>query len=74
MFFPSKEEVDSIRSEYPVGSRVKLTSMNDPYTTLLPGALGTVSNVDCTGTIHVNWDSGNRLGVVLGVDSCQKID
>lgn len=70
---PSRERVEHIRAQYPKGTRVKLDRMDDPYTSLKPGALGTVSFVDDTGTIHVDWDSGSRLGVVFGEDSCSKV-
>ena len=49
--------------------------MNDPYMgKLTEGALGTVMCVDDIGTIHVSWDCGSSLGVVLGKDSCTRID
>ena len=49
--------------------------MNDPYRPdLKEGALGTVLHVDDIGTIHVSWDCGSSLGVVLGEDSCTRID
>ena len=38
----------------------------DPYTDLQPGTVGTVGFVDDSGTVHVNWDSGHTLGMVLG--------
>lgn len=38
------------------------------------GVLGTVLYVDDMGTIHVSWDCGSSLGVVLGEDSCTRID
>lgn len=63
---PSKELVESIRREYPQGTRVELVSMNDPYTTLKPGDKGTVSIVDSLGTVFVDWDNGSGLGVAYG--------
>ena len=57
MNFISKEASQSIREEYPVGARVELTKMSDPYRTdLVPGCRGTVRFVDDMGTIHVSWD------------------
>ena len=74
MRFPSREMVERIRREYPVGCRVELTKMNDPYRTdLVPGCRGTVRGVDDTGTIFVNWDIGSSLGVVFGEDACRKV-
>ena len=57
----------------PQGTRVELINMNDPYTKLKPGDHGTVSMVDDTGTIFVNWDCGSGLGVVYGEDHIRKI-
>lgn len=73
MFFPSKNIVDRIKAEYPAGTRVELIELNDPYRNLPEGLKGTVSCVDDTGTIHVDWDNGCRLGVVYGEDSCRKV-
>ena len=56
--------------DIPAAAGVKLICMNDPYSDLVAGALGTVTYVDDIGTIHVAWDCGSTLGVVYGVDSC----
>ena len=69
MVFPTKEIVQSIRETYPSGCRVELVSMGyDPYSKLKPGDLGTVTHVDSTGTVFVNWDRGSGLGMVYGED------
>lgn len=73
MIFPAKHIVDRIKSEYPRGTRVELIEMNDPYRKMMPGMRETVNTVDDTGTIHVDWDVGDCLGVVYGEDSCRKI-
>lgn len=67
------EELADLRSRYPMGSRVKLIRMNDPYRNLKAGSIGTVTHVDDIGTIHVAWDCGSTLGVVYGVDSCMVV-
>lgn len=46
-----------------VGRRIILRRCTDEYTTLMPGDEGTISFVDDAGTVHVNWDSGSRLGL-----------
>ena len=75
MNFISKEALEGLRKRYPVGARVELTKMSDPYNTILvPGARGTVIAVDDIGTIHVNWDCGSSLGIVYGEDACRKLD
>ena len=70
---PSRDIVEQLRKSYPQGTRVELINMNDPYTKLKPGDRGTVSMVDDTGTIFVNWDCGSALGVVYGEDHIRKI-
>ena len=71
--FPSRETVERIREQYPVGSRVELICMNDPYTKLRPGYRGCVTMVDSIGTIFVNWDCDSSLGIVYGEDYAVKI-
>lgn len=73
MFFPSRETVEKLRSEYPEGTRVALIHMSDMYSTLVPGDRGTVRTVDDAGTIHVWWDNGSGLGVAYGEDKCRKL-
>lgn len=51
------------------GARVRLISMDDPYSRLTPGDEGTVRFIDDAGTVHVDWDNGSSLGLVSGVDS-----
>ena len=73
MVFPPRNIVQSVKKEYPSGTRVELVSMNDPYRDMPTGTRGTVDCVDDTGTIHVAWDNGCHLGVVYGEDSCRKL-
>ena len=68
-------QLEQLRKEYPIGTRVELIHMDDPYNKkLVPGCKGTVRWVDDWGTIHMNWDCGSGLGVVYGEDSCRKVD
>lgn len=73
MFFPNRKVVERLKAEYPAGTRVELIEMNDPYRPMPEGLKGTVTCVDDTGTIHVNWDNGSSLGVVYGEDRCRKL-
>lgn len=73
MRMPSKYVIESLRQHFQKGSRVRLNFMDDPYSKLREGDLGTVICVDDMGTIHIAWDCGSSLGVVYGVDSCSKI-
>lgn len=74
MFGIKKETLERLKKQYPMGCRVELVQMNDPWSTKLnPGCRGTVIAVDDIGTIHVNWDCGSSLGVVYGEDVCRKV-
>ena len=74
MFGISKETVNRIKEEYPVGCRVELVYMDDPFIhKLSPGCRGIVRSVDDIGTIHVDWDCGSGLGIAYGQDSCRRV-
>jgi len=73
MRFPSKEIVERIRRQFPVGCRVELLRMDDMQAPPV-GTKGTVTGVDDTGSVMVNWDNGSRLNVVYGEDLCRKIE
>ena len=59
---------------YPVGTRIELISMEDPYAPITAGTQGTVVCVDDMGTIHMQWDNGRTLGIIPGVDAFRKIE
>ena len=46
MFGIPKETLDMLRKEYTPGTRVRLVSMDDPFSRLPAGAEGTVIAVD----------------------------
>jgi hypothetical protein len=71
MFGLNEKIVNQIKKEYPIGTRVKLVRMDDPYAKITIGTKGTVSNVDDIGTIHVKWDTGHHLGIAYGEDECE---
>ena len=71
MQFPSRDEVERIRAEYPEGTRIELLEMDDPFAPPV-GTLGTVKGVDDIGSILVHWDNGSGLHVAYGVDRVKK--
>lgn len=73
MFGVSKEKVEAVRKMYPIGSRVEIVKMNDPYTKMPPGTTGTVDFVDDMATVFCLWDNGSSLGAVFGEDEIKKI-
>ena len=72
MGFPSRETVERIRKQYPVGTRVELVSMDDVQAPPA-GTQGTVRGVDDAASILVSWDNGSSLNVVYGEDAVKKI-
>ena len=73
MPFPSREQVESIRKNYPPGTRVMLNNMDDPYSPVESGTRGTVRYVDDCGQLGVAWDNGRSLSLVPGVDSYRRL-
>lgn len=73
MPFPSREQVEFTRICYPPGTRIVLSSMNDPNAPVKSGTRGTVRYVDDAGQIGVAWDSGRCLSLIPGVDSFRKL-
>ena len=73
MRFPNKEVVERIRRQFPVGCRVELLRMDDVQAPPI-GTKGTVTGVDDTASILVNWDNGSGLNVVYGEDICRRCD
>ena len=71
MRFPSKETVERIREEYPVGTRVELVQMDDPQAPPV-GTKGIVRGVDDIGSIMA-WDNGCGLSVAYGEDIYRKL-
>ena len=70
--FPSRETVERIRAQYPVGCRVELIKMDDIQAPPI-GTKGTVTGVDDIGSIMVSWDNGSSLHVVYDEDFCRKL-
>lgn len=72
MRFPSRGIMESIRREYPAGTRVELVRMDDAQAPPA-GTLGTVLGVDDTGSLIMRWDNGSGLNVIYGEDIVRKV-
>lgn len=73
MQYPNKAIIERLKEKYPIGCRVELVHMIDPYSHLPEGEQGIVKAIDDMGTIHVAWDCGSSLGIVYGEDECRRI-
>ena len=72
MRFPSRETIERVRKDYPVGTRVELIQMEDVQAPPV-GTLGTVLGVDDTGSLLMRWDNGSGLNVIYGEDLVRKL-
>ena len=66
------EQLKYLRGTYPAGTRVELVQMDDAQAPPV-GTRGTVTGVDDTGSIMVDWDNGSGLNVIYGVDRVRKV-
>ena len=73
MRFPTSEEVERLKKQYPVGMRIVLCKMDDDQAPPV-GTKGTVKGVDDIGSLIVKWDNGCGLNVAYGVDEVEKLD
>lgn len=64
-------ELNTLRSRYPIGTRVELLQMDDVQAPPI-GTKGTVTGIDDTDSLLVNWDNGSGLNVIYGIDRVRK--
>ena len=71
---PSQEQLNTLRTSYPQGTRIRLTrDLEDPFALLKRGEKATVQGIDDFGDIHVQWDGGGSLAILPDIDSFEKI-
>lgn len=68
----SETALKRIKEVYMAGSKIQLISMDDPQAPL-EGTIGEVRYVDDIGTVHVKWENGSSLGLVVGKDRFCKL-
>lgn len=66
------EQLRHLRQAYPTDTRVELVQMDDAQAPPT-GTRGTVTGVDDTGSLLVDWDNGSGLNVIWGVDVVRKV-
>jgi hypothetical protein len=62
-----------LREKY-VGKRVRLISMSDDPNPIKPGTEGLVESVDDLGHLHVKWDNGRTLSLIVNTDTFDVLD
>lgn len=72
--FLTQEQVSRIKERYPIGTVIELTAdMEDNYNSIPKGMHGEVIGIDDIGTLHMKWQNGSGLGVIVGEDSFKVI-
>ena len=62
------------KKQYKIGDRIELIDINDTWTKLEKGSKGTISRIDETqDLIWVDWDNGEKLALLDGVDTFKLI-
>ena len=72
MRFPSRETVERIRKEYPVGTKLRLLEMSDPQSPPV-GTIGEVQGVDDCGNVLMRWQNGSGLSFLPDCDRAEII-
>ncbi|WP_317854630.1 DUF4314 domain-containing protein [Chakrabartyella piscis] len=62
--FPTEKQIEKIKAMYPIGTRIKLLSMDDPYSPIEAGTEGEITGIDDAGTFLMKWDNGRTLGLI----------
>lgn len=65
--------VQSVKDNYPPGTRIILLSMGDDPRPVESNTRGTVKAVDDIGTLHCDFDNGRSLGIVPSEDSFRRL-
>lgn len=66
-------EVSYLKEIYLPGTKLECLQMED-IQAVPKGTIGTVTSVDDMGTIHVAWENGSSLGLVITEDKFRIVD
>lgn len=67
----SKNTLERLQKQYPVGCWVELLQMEEAAAPPI-GTKGTATGIDSTGSIMVDWDNDSDLNVLYGIDRVRK--
>lgn len=65
-------KMQMLREQYPKGTRIELVSMDDPQAPPV-GTRGTVVCVDDAFQLVMQWDNGQTLSLIPGIDGFKKV-
>ncbi len=68
------EDIEKIRSKYKKGTKIQLIKMHNDPQPVPDGTIGIVDFVDDIGTIHMIWENGSSLGLIIGEDKFEIIE
>lgn len=71
---PHPDEIRELKEDFPVGSRIIIHHVSDPYIYIEPDSLATVHGVDSGGFIHVTCDDGTSIKLIFKADSFERTD
>lgn len=63
-FEMDRDTIEMMRKDF-VGKRIRCIEMKDDPDPIPSGSEGVVLSVDDMGTLHVKWDNGRGLGLVI---------
>jgi hypothetical protein len=69
----TQEEIKYIKEKYKIGAKIELIKMYD-FQAPPTGTKGLIEKVDDIGTLHVNWENGSTLGLVVGTDKFKVLE
>ena len=69
----TQKEVEYIKQKYHIGTKVKLIKMYDELSKIPIGTEGIIESIDDIGTLHMSWDNGSSLGLIVGIDEFEVI-
>lgn len=67
-------KVDYVKQSFKKGTKIEIIEMQDEYNPVPTGTIGYVDFVDSEGQIHMNWNNGSTLALIVGIDKFKILD